>query len=178
MQRFEAKFATEGAGAKERENNKINEERLQREVQRKCEEEEEISRRKERDRKARIQRAADENFRIMQEKEAQRLIAKTESAALKSKFQSDFEESNMEAANKAMRRREKALELKRGLDEQIAFKRQSQSTESRNGLDSRERALNQVNYVCCNFYKTCSSGFLLVSHSQDGSRSQFSTGNI
>jgi hypothetical protein len=144
MERFEAKFATEGAGAKERENVKLTEQRLQREVQRKYEAEEEISRKKEHDRKERIRIAADENYRIMQQKEEQRLRAKRESAELKSKFQSEYEESNQEAASKAVSRREKALELKRGLDQQIAHKRQTQSAEARNGLDSRERALNKV----------------------------------
>lgn len=147
MQRFEAKYATEGAGAKERENAKITEERLQREVQRKMQAEEEKNRKKEMDRKERTRLASEENYRIMQEKEQQRLRAKSESVALKSRFQAELEQSNEEAAKKAAEKKQKAMELKRGLDAQVQYKRQSESTAARNGLNSRERELNKVEYL-------------------------------
>ena len=147
MSRFEAKYATEGAGAKERENARINEERLQREVQRKQQAEEEMSRQREMERKERMRVASEENYRIMQQKEEQRLNAKRESINLKLKFQEECNESKQTAAMEASRRRQKALELKRGLDEQVAFKKQHESKEARNGLDSREREMNKVGDV-------------------------------
>ncbi|CAE7465683.1 unnamed protein product [Symbiodinium microadriaticum] len=143
MGRFEAKYATEGAGAKERENVRINEERLQREVQRKQQLEEANASKRDMERKERIRLASEENYRIMQEKEELRLSAKREGAALKLKYQAELDESSQTAAKEAARKRQKAMELKRGLDEQVSFKRQCESKEAMNGLDSRERELNK-----------------------------------
>jgi hypothetical protein len=150
MQSIGRRFETEGAGAKEREVNERNERRLREEIREKNEVEERKERKKLEDRQHRTQCISAENYRIIQERALQKDGALRDSAAMKARFESEYQESREAEARKAEHRRLQALELKRGLDVQIAEKRFSEGDSAKNALNSREIELNKVtNIVLC-----------------------------
>lgn len=104
---------------------------------------EEAERRKHMERQRKIEAAAAENLRVMKEKEMKRAQAKQDSNDLRLQFKREYEESRQSELEKKRRQKEKAEELKRALDDQIALKHEK-TTESRNGLSERELEMNKV----------------------------------
>eukprot|EP00603_Paraphysomonas_imperforata_P002022 CAMPEP_0114427420 /NCGR_PEP_ID=MMETSP0103-20121206/8339_1 /TAXON_ID=37642 ORGANISM="Paraphysomonas imperforata, Strain PA2" /NCGR_SAMPLE_ID=MMETSP0103 /ASSEMBLY_ACC=CAM_ASM_000201 /LENGTH=505 /DNA_ID=CAMNT_0001596481 /DNA_START=125 /DNA_END=1642 /DNA_ORIENTATION=+ len=143
MQSIGKRFETEGAGAKERKINEQNERRLQEEIREKNAIEELKERKKIEDRQSRTQSISAENYRIMQERALKKEHALRDSAAMKARFEKEYMESKEAEARKEEHRRLKAMELKRGLDVQIAEKRFSEGDSAKNALNSREIELNK-----------------------------------
>jgi len=137
------KFETEGAGAKERELNERNERRLKDEIREKNEIEETRERKKNEDRLLRTQAISAENYRIMQLKELKKENALKDSVEMKARFESEYAESKQADARNKEHKRVKALEVKRGLDVQIAEKKYNEGDAARNALNSREIELNK-----------------------------------
>lgn len=149
MQSIGQRFETEGAGAKERELSERNELRLRKEVSQRDEAEERKERKKKEERLHRTQSISAENYRIMQERTLKKENALKDSVALKAKFECEYVESKEADARKAEHKRLKALELKRGLDMQIAEKKFNEGDSAKNALNSREIELNKVCVCAC-----------------------------
>lgn len=144
MQSIGQRFQTEGAGAKEREINERNERRLQEEIREKNAIAELKEKKKLEERQNRTQSISSENYRIMQERALKKENALKDSAAMKEKFEREYRESKVAEVRKAEHKRLKALELKRGLDVQIAEKKFNEGDSAKNALNSREIELNKV----------------------------------
>lgn len=144
MQSIGRRFETEGAGAQERAINDRNERRLQEEVREKNEIEERKEHKKKEERERRTQLISAENFRIMQERAVKKERAMKDSADMKTRFESEYLDSKEAELRKNEHRRLKAMELKRGLDVQIAEKKLNEGDSAKNALNSREIELNKV----------------------------------
>lgn len=151
MQSIGRRFETEGAGAQERAINDRNERRLQEEMREKNEIEERKENKKKQEREKRTQLIAAENFRIMQERALKKENALKDSANMKAKFENEYKDSKEAEIRNKEHRRLKALELKRGLDEQIAEKKFNEGDSAKNALNSREIELNKVSTDKANF---------------------------
>jgi hypothetical protein len=145
MQSIGRRFETEGAGAQEREITDRNERRLREEIREKNAIEERKESKKKEDRDNRTHSISAENFRIMQERALKKEHALNDSAVMKARFEAEYIDSKEAEARKVEHRRLKAMELKRGLDVQIAEKKISEGDSAKNALNSREIELNKVN---------------------------------
>ena len=152
MQSLGKKFETEGAGAHEREINERNERRLLEEIREKNKAEELIEKKKLEERQRRTQEISLENYRIMQDRAHKKEKMLKESALMKTKFEREYNESMEAEARKMEHKRLKAMELKRGLDDQIAEKRRKDGGAVKNSLNQREIELNKVILLGYNFF--------------------------
>ena len=163
MQSIGRRFETEGAGAQERAVNDRNERRLREEMREKNEIEERRERKKLEDREKRTQVISAENFRIMQERALKKEHAMKDSADMKARFESEYLDSKEAELRKVEHRRLKAIELKRGLDVQIAEKKFNEGDSAKNALNSREIELNKVGNIFIYMLLYVNFGFFSIS---------------
>jgi hypothetical protein len=143
MKKFSDKYEREGAGAKEQEQRRREEAKLSEEINLKNREEELKRLAKSELSKKRIKETSDDNLRIMQEKERERLRRQEENRELRERYQREFEESQREEKEKNERKRMTAAQMKAQLDRQIHDKHGGSTNEMRNQLSQREVELNK-----------------------------------